>query len=71
MRERFGDRLAVLVPGIRMTGGAVHDQRRVVTPREAAAAGARYIVVGRAVTGEADLGAAMDAVLAQLDAIAV
>jgi orotidine-5'-phosphate decarboxylase len=71
MHQRFGERLAVLVPGIRMTGGAVHDQRRVVTPREAAAAGARYIVVGRAVTAEPDLRAAMNAVLAQLDTIAV
>jgi orotidine-5'-phosphate decarboxylase len=54
-----------------MSGGAVHDQRRVVTPHEAAVAGARYIVVGRAVTAETDPGAAMDAVLAQLGAIAV
>ena len=67
MRDRFGDRLALLIPGIRLSGGAAHDQRRVVTPAQAVAAGARYIVVGRAVTGAADPVRAMDAVLADLE----
>jgi orotidine-5'-phosphate decarboxylase len=67
VRDRFGEKLAVLVPGIRLSGGAAHDQRRVVTPREAAAAGASYIVVGRAVTGASDPRAAMDAILMELD----
>jgi orotidine-5'-phosphate decarboxylase len=67
MRERFGERLALLIPGIRMRGGAVHDQRRVVTPAEAVVAGARYIVVGRAVTGAADPAKAMDSVMADLE----
>jgi len=66
IQQQFGERLAVLVPGIRMSGGATHDQRRVVTPSEAAAAGARYIVVGRAVTAAADPRAAMDGVLREL-----
>jgi orotidine-5'-phosphate decarboxylase len=70
MHERFGDRLALLIPGIRMSGGAVHDQRRVVTPAQAAAAGARYIVVGRAVTAAQDPAAAMDAVTGELDSVA-
>jgi orotidine-5'-phosphate decarboxylase len=65
VREQFDD-LAVLVPGIRMSGGPTHDQRRVVTPVEAAAAGARYIVVGRAVTAASDPRSVMDAILAQL-----
>jgi orotidine-5'-phosphate decarboxylase len=67
IRDRFGDELAVLVPGIRMRGEAAHDQRRVVTPAEAAAAGARYIVVGRAVTTAPHPSAAMEAVLADLE----
>ena len=69
LRRRFGDRLALLVPGIRMSGGASHDQRRVVTPAEAASAGARYIVVGRAVTAAANPVAAMDSVLADLESV--
>ena len=69
VRDRFGDRLAVLVPGIRLAGGAAHDQRRVVTPGEAAGAGARYIVVGRAVTAAPDPQAAMDAILGDISGV--
>jgi orotidine-5'-phosphate decarboxylase len=64
VRGRFGDRLGLLVPGIRLPGGDVHDQRRVMTPGEAAAAGARWLILGRAVTGAADPVAAMAAVRA-------
>jgi orotidine-5'-phosphate decarboxylase len=62
VHERFGD-LAILVPGVRQPGAAIHDQARVVSPREAATAGARYIVVGRMVTAATDRCAAMDSVL--------
>jgi orotidine-5'-phosphate decarboxylase len=50
VRARYGDALALLVPGIRLPGGPVHDQARSVTPAEAARAGARYLVLGRVVT---------------------
>lgn len=66
VHERFGSRLAVLVPGLRAAGGAVQDQARVVTPGEAAEAGATYVVVGRMVTAASDRRAAMAAVLAEL-----
>lgn len=66
VRERFGSDLAVLVPGVRAAGGAVQDQARVVTPREAASAGATYVVVGRMVTAAPDRVAAMAAVRAEL-----
>ncbi len=66
VRERFGDRLTVLVPGVRAAGGAVQDQARVVTPSEASAAGATYVVVGRMVTGAPDRLAAMAAVNSEL-----
>lgn len=66
VRDALGGRLATLVPGIRMAGGAVQDQARVVTPKEAAAAGARYIVLGRAVTGAKSPRDAMAAVLSDL-----
>ena len=61
-----GGRLALLVPGIRLSGGAAHDQQRVVTPWAAQSAGARYLILGRAVTGAADPRAAMRAVLGEL-----
>lgn len=59
-------RLAPLVPGIRFTDGVVHDQARVMTPRRAAEAGARYLILGRAVTGAVDLRAAMSRVASEL-----
>jgi len=62
VRSAFGDQLALLVPGIRLAGGASHDQARTSTPEDAARAGARYLVLGRAVTGAADPVAAMAAV---------
>ena len=68
VRGAFGDRLALLVPGIRLAGGAAHDQRRVMTPAAAQAAGARYLILGRAVTAADDPRRAMEAVLAELSA---
>ena len=58
--------VALLVPGIRLTGGDAHDQQRVVTPAEAQASGARYIVLGRAVTAAANRREAMARVLGEL-----
>ena len=66
VRDRFGDRLAPLVPGIRLAGGATHDQARVMTPAAAQAAGARYLILGRTVTAADDPAEAMDRVLAEL-----
>lgn len=59
VHQRFGSRLNLLVPGVRPAGEASHDQARVVTPGEAVRAGARYIVIGRAVTKAADPAEAM------------
>lgn len=58
--------LRPLVPGIRLEGGATHDQSRVVTPERAAADGAAYLVLGRAVTAAADPAGALDGVLRTL-----
>jgi len=59
-------RLAVLVPGVRFAGADAQDQARVVTPAAAAAGGARYVVLGRAVTAAAHPPSAMDRVLEEL-----
>ena len=66
VRAAFGDRLGLLVPGIRLPGGDAHDQRRVMTPRDAADAGARWIILGRTVTGAVDPAVAMTTVAAML-----
>jgi len=59
VRGVYGDALALLIPGIRLAGGEAHDQARTATPATAAAAGARYLILGRAVTGASDPAAAM------------
>ena len=66
VRGAHGDRLALLVPGIRLAGGSAHDQRRVMTPAAAQAAGARYLILGRAVTAASDPRRAMQTVLTEL-----
>ena len=66
VRGRFGERLALLVPGIRLEGGAAHDQRRVMTPHAAQRAGARYVVLGRTVTAAPNPRAAYQRVLMDL-----
>jgi len=58
LRERFGDRLARVCPGIRPTGTASNDQVHVATPEGAVAAGADWIVVGRPITQASDPAAA-------------
>ena len=46
--------LTTMVPGIRLAGGAHHDQARVATPEAAVRAGANWVIVGRPVTEAAD-----------------
>jgi orotidine-5'-phosphate decarboxylase len=51
---KYGDKLKLLVPGIRPAGARTDDQKRTVTAAEAAKAGANYIVLGRMVTEAKD-----------------
>ena len=67
--QKFGERLAPLVPGIRPAGAALHDQARIVTPESAAAEGARYLIIGRAVTEAADPLASWDSVAAAVASV--
>jgi orotidine-5'-phosphate decarboxylase len=56
----------LVVPGVRPPGGAVGDQKRVVTPRAALDAGASILVIGRPITDAADPDAAARAIAATL-----
>jgi orotidine-5'-phosphate decarboxylase len=58
LRDAFGEKPILVVPGIRPAGAATGDQARVMTPEQAIAAGADYIVVGRPITGAANPGLA-------------
>jgi orotidine-5'-phosphate decarboxylase len=55
-----------VVPGVRPAGSDVGDQKRVMTPADARAAGADVLVIGRPITGAADPAAAAAAIAASL-----
>ncbi|HEV8362134.1 MAG TPA: orotidine-5'-phosphate decarboxylase [Gemmatimonadaceae bacterium] len=66
VRKELGGQLVLVVPGIRFSEGASHDQARVVTPADAVRAGADYVVVGRAVTAAPDPVEAMKRLSAEI-----
>jgi orotidine-5'-phosphate decarboxylase len=47
----MGKDFVILTPGIRPSDSPSDDQKRFMTPGQAIAAGADYLVVGRPVTG--------------------
>ena len=66
LRAALGPAVVLVVPGIRPEGSAAGDQARTMTPREALAAGADWIVVGRPVTQAADPAAAAAAIAGEV-----
>jgi orotidine-5'-phosphate decarboxylase len=54
LRSHCGPDFKLIVPGIRPAQSDTHDQKRVMTPQAARAAGADILVIGRAITGAAD-----------------
>jgi orotidine-5'-phosphate decarboxylase len=66
LRSEYGDEFAIVTPGVRPAGSEHSDQSRVVTPTEAIAAGATYIVVGRPITAAADPASEARAILEQM-----
>ncbi|HEX3370036.1 MAG TPA: orotidine-5'-phosphate decarboxylase [Candidatus Cybelea sp.] len=66
LKRFFGDDFLTLTPGIRPSGSAHGDQKRVTTPAEAAASGTDYIVVGRPIVEAADPVAAARAILEEM-----
>ncbi len=66
VRAIAGPRMAVVTPGIRPAGAARGDQKRIMGPQEAIAAGASHLVVGRPITAAPDPAAAADLILADM-----
>ena len=66
LRKQCGPGFKLVVPGIRPAGSDAGDQKRVMSPAEALAAGADVLVIGRPITGAADPAAAARAIAAGL-----
>jgi len=66
LRKVVGHQMRLVAPGIRPAGSAAGDQKRVMTPARAIAAGADYIVVGRPVLQAADPRQAAEAIVAEI-----
>ena len=66
LRAELGDDFLIVTPGVRPPGSGHGDQARVVTPAEAIASGASYIVVGRPITEATDPGAEAREILGQI-----
>jgi orotidine-5'-phosphate decarboxylase len=66
VREALGDGPIVVVPGVRPGGFGSNDHVRVLTPRDALAAGADHLVVGRPITEASDPAGAARMVLAEI-----
>ena len=67
LRQLVGGGMVLVTPGIRPAGSAAGDQKRIMTPAKAIAAGADHLVVGRPITEAADPKAAAEAILAEID----
>jgi len=67
VRAACGPDFLTVVPGIRPSGAAAGDQKRIATPREAVTAGADILVVGRPITAAEDPDAALDALLGEIE----
>jgi orotidine-5'-phosphate decarboxylase len=66
LRAIVGPKLALVTPGIRPSGSESGDQKRIMTPAAAIAAGADYLVVGRPILAAADPKAAANAIVAEI-----
>jgi len=54
IRDACGGDFKLVTPGIRPAWASADDQKRIVTPADAVAMGADYLVIGRPITGADD-----------------
>ncbi len=66
LRRAVRGDFVILTPGVRPAWAAADDQKRIMTPADAIAAGADYLVVGRPVLKASDRRAALHAIAAEL-----
>ena len=70
MRALLGPDITLITPGIRPSGSAAGDQKRIMTPANAIEAGAEYLVIGRPVTQADDPKASAEAIIAEIRSVA-
>jgi orotidine-5'-phosphate decarboxylase len=68
IKNELGDKVFAVVPGIRPSGADAGDQKRILTPKEAIARGADFIVVGRPIYAAENLRGAAEGILAEIAA---
>ena len=68
LRKIVGHKMTLVTPGIRPAGADSGDQKRIMTPAAAVAAGADYLVVGRPIVDARDPKAAAQAIVAEIAA---
>src|SRR5437763_12695920 len=66
LRHEFGDKIKIVVQGIRPSRSEADDQKRVMTPRQALDMGADYLVIGRPITTHPNPREAVAKILAEL-----
>src|ERR1700710_3091065 len=66
LRKIVGHQMNLVTPGVRPAGASAGDQKRIMTPARAIAAGADYLVVGRPVLEASDPKAAAEAIVAEI-----
>ncbi|MFC3023442.1 orotidine-5'-phosphate decarboxylase [Vibrio zhugei] len=66
LKAELGQAFKLVTPGIRPEGSVVGDQRRIMTPNQAIAAGSDYLVIGRPITQAADPAAVLASINATL-----
>lgn len=66
LKKACGTAFKSVTPGIRPVGSDAQDQTRVMTPREALAAGSDFLVIGRPITTASDPAGACRAIISSL-----
>jgi len=68
LRQSCGDAFLLVCPGVRPTWAHKGDQQRAMTPKQAMASGASYLVIGRPITQAADPAAAFERICQEIAA---
>lgn len=70
LRDTLGDHMVLMTPGVRPDWSSADDQKRVMTPGDAVAAGSDYVVLGRPIRTADDPVGAARRVVAEIEDLA-